>query len=191
MPGLTPHGGLLGATGGWRPGADTWIERLSYKGWNDLHLQIAATLLKQGQSVVDQVAAVPSLHAGGTLLFVLFVWRRVRRWQRPLLVLYVGFMAFALVYSAEHYVVDCVAGWLAAAAVHLAANRVERGRRRNRTDTLGRSPSLGVDPCPPMYLQPETTPSSTSASAADSSSSRVRSTAAAAPHGTTGRSASS
>jgi hypothetical protein len=191
---LTPGGGLLGPTAGWHPGAHPWIERLSFKAWGDLHLQVAATVLKQGQSVVDQVAAVPSLHAGGTLLFVLFVWRRVPRWVRPVLVLYVGLMAFALVYSAEHYVVDCIAGWLVAAAVHACANRIERGRRSTPPDTLGQSPTLGVDLCPPMPLQSlqrETTPSSTSASAADSSSSPARSTAAAAPPGTTARSASS
>src|SRR5206468_9858945 len=111
---LAPHGGLLGPGTGWRVGAGPYVERLSFKGWSELHLQVAATLVRQGQSVVDQVAAVPSLHAGGTLLFVLFVWRRVSRWWRPLLVLYVAFMAFSLVYSAEHYVADCVAGWLAA-----------------------------------------------------------------------------
>jgi hypothetical protein len=187
---LTPGGGLLGPTGGWHPGAHPWIERLSFKGWGELHLQIAATLLRQGQSVVDQVAAVPSLHAGGTLLFVLFMWRRVRRWWRPLLVLYVGFMAFALVYSAEHYVVDCIAGWVAAAAVHLTADRIERRRRSARLDTLGRSSTLGVNPCPPMPSRPATTPSSTSASVADSSSRPARSTAAPAPPGTTARSAS-
>ncbi len=190
-PALTPHGGLLGPGAGWRPGADPWIERLSFKGWSELHLQIAATVLKQGQSVVDQVAAVPSLHAGGTLLFVLFVWRRARRWTRPLLLVYVGFMTFALVYSAEHYVVDCIAGWLAAAAVHRTANRIERRRRSLRLDTLGRSPTHGVHLCPPMPSQPATTPSSTSASAAGSSSRPARSTAAPAPPGTTARSASS
>jgi hypothetical protein len=190
---LTPSGGLLGSTEGWHAGAHPAIERLSFKGWSELHLPIAATLLRQGQSVVDQVAAVPSLHAGGTLLFVLFLWRRVRRWWRPVLVFYVGFMAFTLVYSAEHYVVDCVAGWAAAAAVHLGANRIERRRASRRPDTLGRSPTLGVDPCPPMPLErlrPVTTPSSTSASAADSSLRPARSTAAPAPPGTMAPSAS-
>jgi membrane-associated phospholipid phosphatase len=158
---LTSSGGLLGPTSGWHPGANPWIERLSFKGWSELHLQIAATLLRQGQAVVDQVAAVPSLHAGGTLLFVLFMWRRMRRRVRPLLVIYVAFMAFTLVYSGEHYVVDCVAGWLAAAAVHLTANRIERRRRSTRLDTLGQSPTSGVDQCPPTPSRPATTPSST------------------------------
>ena len=87
--------------------------------------------------------------------------RRLRRWARPLLVLYVAFMAFALVYSGEHYVVDCLAGWLAAAVVHLTANRIERRRRSARLDTLGQSPTSGVDQCPSTPSRPATTPSST------------------------------
>jgi hypothetical protein len=190
-PGMTPHGGLLGPTSGWRPDALPWVERLSFKGWGELHLQIAATLIKQGQAVVDQVAAVPSLHAGGTLLFVLFMWPRVRRAWRPVLVLYVAFMAFALVYSAEHYLADCLAGWAAAAGVHATATRIERRRRSKRLDTLGQSPTTGVDPCPPIPPPPATMPSSTSPSAAVSSIPPARSTAERAPHGTTAPSASS
>jgi hypothetical protein len=191
LPGMAPHGGLLGPSGGWRAGAYPWVERLSFRGWSELHMQVAATLIKQGQSVVDQVAAVPSLHAGGTMLFVLFVWPRVRRAWRPLLVGYVIFMGFTLVYAAEHYLADCLAGWAAAAAVHVAADRVERRRRFRRLDTLGQSPSSGVRSCPPIPPQPATTLSSTSPSAAVSSTPRARSTAEPAPPGTTVRSVSS
>jgi membrane-associated phospholipid phosphatase len=33
-------------------------------------------------------------------------------------------MAFALVYSGEHYVVDCIAGWVYAYATFFAVNRL-------------------------------------------------------------------
>ena len=33
------------------------------------------------------------------------------RWARPLLALYPPAMAFALVYTAEHYLVDILLGW--------------------------------------------------------------------------------
>ena len=56
------------------------------------------------------MAAVPSLHAAYTLLITLFLWRLSRR-ARPLLALYPLAMAFALVYTAEHYVVDILLGW--------------------------------------------------------------------------------
>jgi membrane-associated phospholipid phosphatase len=73
------------------------------------------------------VAAVPSLHAAYTLLITLFLWRAAGR-MRPLLALYPLAMAFALVYAAEHYVVDILLGWVyTVAAVWMVsqfANRV-------------------------------------------------------------------
>jgi membrane-associated phospholipid phosphatase len=41
---------------------------------------------------------------------------------RPLLALYPPAMALALVYSGEHYVVDCLAGWVYAVSTFLAVN---------------------------------------------------------------------
>jgi PAP2 superfamily protein len=164
-PATVPHGGLLGAMHSARPGANPWIERLSFKGWSDLHLTVAGNLVKEGQAAVDQVAAVPSLHAGGTLLFVLFLWPRVRRWWRPLLVAYPVVMAFCLVYSGEHYVSDLLAGWLLAVLVHLGAGRIERWRAARRApDTLEALPRASdaplETPCLPTDSLPETTPSS-------------------------------
>ena len=54
---------------------------------------------------------MPSLHAAFALLFSLYLWRLVPRWWRPLLALYPVAMTLALVYSGEHYLIDCVAGW--------------------------------------------------------------------------------
>jgi len=44
------------------------------------------------------VAAIPSLHAGLALAVAAFLWNRVARKWRPLLVAYVLVMAFTLVY---------------------------------------------------------------------------------------------
>jgi membrane-associated phospholipid phosphatase len=60
---------------------------------------------------VNLVAAIPSLHAGLTAAVAAFLWTRVARKWRPLLVAYVLVMAFTLVYTAEHYVVDILLGW--------------------------------------------------------------------------------
>jgi hypothetical protein len=67
-------------------------------------------LYERGAEYSNPVAAVPSLHAAYTLLIALFLWRAAR-WARPLLALYPVAMAFALVYAAEHYVVDILLGW--------------------------------------------------------------------------------
>jgi hypothetical protein len=68
-------------------------------------------LWERGSEYSNPVAAVPSLHAAYTLLVTLFLWRAAARWDRALLVLYPPAMAFALVYTAEHYVVDILLGW--------------------------------------------------------------------------------
>ncbi len=182
-PGPVADGGLLGQLHHTPAGAPRWIERIPLRGFDELHLGVARSLLAEGQQVVDQVAAVPSLHAGGTMLFVLFMWRRVRTWCKPLLVGYPILMAFSLTYSGEHYVSDQLAGWLCAVLVFLAAERVERrwAQRRRRTrlpaaDTLeSPSPATGStasslstastlstpttveNPCPPTQPLPTAT----------------------------------
>lgn len=127
-PRFVPHGGLLGPMTDVRPGANPWVERISTRGWYELHLSAAKSLVDKGQGVVDQVAAVPSLHLGGTMLFVLFVWKRVKKWVRPLLAAYPVAMTFSLVYSGEHFLTDCVLGALLAWGVHALFARYERRR---------------------------------------------------------------
>lgn len=123
-----PSGGILGPMDRVQPGAHQWIERISGKGWSELHLSAAETLLSKGQANVNLVAAIPSLHLGGTVLFAIFMWNRANRRWRPVLAVYPFLMTFSLVYSAEHYVADCVAGALAAVVVTVVAGRIERRR---------------------------------------------------------------
>jgi len=112
-----PDGGLLGAMHMSQPGAHQFVERVSTRGWGTLHLQSASALVNSGQASVNLVAAIPSLHAALTAMISIFLWRRVRRGWRPLLVAYPLAMAFVLVYSAEHFVVDILLGWALAVAV--------------------------------------------------------------------------
>lgn len=168
-----PDGGLLGLMSGNRPGTHPWINQISTRGLPPLHLRFAAEVIDEGRISADVVAAVPSLHAGGILLFTLFMWRRVNKWWRPVLAGYPVFMAFTLVYSGEHYVADVLAGWLCAVVVHVAAARFEQWRKARRAaDTLDGSPPSRSsspkdveNPCPPTEQAaqplPETMPSST------------------------------
>lgn len=160
-----PHGGLLGQMHQTHAGSSTVVDRLVGRGFGELHLSFASAVIKAGQGGVDLVAAVPSLHAGGIMLFTIFMWRRVNKWWRPLLVFYPLFMAFTLVYTAEHFFADCLAGWIAAVLVCVVANRIERWRNGTRApDTLNApdQPLTGeTDPCPPTPSLPEMTPSST------------------------------
>jgi hypothetical protein len=125
-----PDGGLLGAMQSTQDGANGWVERIVGRGWGKLNLHSATALIDQGQASVNLVAAIPSLHASLTAAVAAFLWTRVQRKWRPLLAAYVLVMAFTLVYTAEHYVVDILLGWVLAAVVLVAINRYERLRGR-------------------------------------------------------------
>jgi PAP2 superfamily len=127
-----PDGGLLGAMHMSQPGAHQFVERVSTRGWGTLHLQSASALVNSGQASVNLVAAIPSLHAALTAMISIFLWRRVRRGWRPLLVVYPLAMAFVLVYSAEHFVVDILLGWALAVAVSALLGLVDSWWSRRR-----------------------------------------------------------
>jgi len=131
-PAGVPDGGLLGAMQMSQPGAHQFVERISTRGWGTLHLQSAGALLDSGQASVNLVAAIPSLHAAVTAMISMFLWRRVRRGWRPLLVAYPLAMAFVLVYSAEHFVVDILMGWALAAAVSAVLGLLDSWWSRRR-----------------------------------------------------------
>jgi membrane-associated phospholipid phosphatase len=80
--------------------------------WPKVPLAHYGSLFEKGQSYANNVAAMPSLHAAYALLISLYLWRLVPRRWRPLLFLYPFAMAFSLVYTGEHYVVDILAGWV-------------------------------------------------------------------------------
>jgi hypothetical protein len=125
-------GGLLGPMHRSQPGAHLFVERISTRGYGTLHLQSAGALVNSQQFSVNLVAAIPSLHAALTAMISVFLWRRVKARWRPLLVAYPLAMAFVLVYSAEHFVVDILLGWAFAAIVLLVIGRLESAWARHR-----------------------------------------------------------
>jgi hypothetical protein len=83
-------------------------------------------LFERGSEYANPVAAVPSLHAAYTLLFSITLWP-LSDWAKPFLALYPPAMAFALVYTAEHYLSDILLGWAyTVAAVWIVAVVAER-----------------------------------------------------------------
>jgi membrane-associated phospholipid phosphatase len=104
------------------------IYRTVFEVWGKLGLHTAGSILEHGNEFGNQVAAIPSMHAGVSLFICLFFWRRARPWLRAVLALYVLAMAFTLVYSGEHYVFDVVVGWAYAVAVMVGAALVKRVR---------------------------------------------------------------
>jgi len=90
--------------------------------WSHIPIEHFSTVFEKGRAYANDVAAVPSLHAAYALLISLYLWRIVPRWARPLLAVYPVAMAAALVYTGEHYVSDCLLGWLYAAVAFLGVN---------------------------------------------------------------------
>jgi hypothetical protein len=107
------------------------VQRTTVRGIDMLGIKSAASLIESGQETTNDVAALPSLHAGYAFLVSLFLLQlagRGRRWARVALVAYPLAMCFTLVYSGEHYVFDVILGFVYAAVAHAVWNRVEAKR---------------------------------------------------------------
>ena len=108
-------------------------------------MHTASALLDSGQASVNLVAAIPSLHAATTAAIAAFLWNRVHRGWRPFLAAYVLVMAFTLVYTAEHYVIDILLGWALAAVALLAVNRTKSRRAGPSSEMVDVQPGQTVD----------------------------------------------
>ena len=115
----------------WMASEEGWLEadvtRITSRGWDDIGLGRVDLIL---QGVGNPVAAMPSLHAGIAFLIALYAIQRLRSRWRWLLALYPVSMSTALVYNAEHYVIDIVAGGLLAALVLIGCQWWENSRDR-------------------------------------------------------------
>ena len=84
--------------------------------------------VERGSTYSNAVAAIPSLHGAVPMMLLVFFWPIVSRRLRTVLVLYVGLMAFSLVYAGEHYVTDVLLGWLYATVSVLLVRTVSERR---------------------------------------------------------------
>ncbi|PWN02039.1 inositol phosphorylceramide synthase [Nocardioides silvaticus] len=112
------------------------VARITGRGWFDLTASASSTdTAHQNVSAIgNQVAAMPSLHSA---LAIFIAWWVIARFTNPwrwTVLLYPASMLFSLVYYAEHYVVDEIAGGLLVALVLPCWAWWER-RRRQRFST--------------------------------------------------------
>lgn len=108
------------------------VARIATRGWEIIGLPIAGQIISLGQGVVNQVAAIPSLHAGMAVTISLFFWARAGLMLRTFLVCYVSLMTFALVFGGEHYIFDAILGLGYALAGEFGARFWESRRGQSR-----------------------------------------------------------
>jgi membrane-associated phospholipid phosphatase len=110
------------------------VYRINHAVVSNLPIPKAGALFQQGTNWANDVAAVPSLHAAYTMLIALFLWPRLDRRWRPLLIAYPIGMGLSLIYLGEHYLIDILLGWAYAAAtiliVNWGAEKLAERRRR-------------------------------------------------------------
>ena len=120
-----PERVLLPTNGGDK--AVGYVQRLTTRGFGAAPgLSTAGAAVEHGSRRENLVAAVPSLHAAFSMLVAAFLWPTTRRRWRPLLALYPGFMAFTLMWTGDHYLIDILLGWLLVALVLLVTPRLLR-----------------------------------------------------------------
>jgi membrane-associated phospholipid phosphatase len=97
------------------------VDRIVPQVWGQLGVPTIQSAYENG-SLVNMVAAMPSLHAAYPFMLMLFFWSAGKA-ARILLGAYTLAMAFALVYGGEHFVADILAGWAMALAAYALVAR--------------------------------------------------------------------
>ncbi|HEY9315102.1 phosphatase PAP2 family protein [Williamsia sp.] len=140
-------GGMLGDVVPEHEGAQPYVERISARGWDVLDIHAASGLVRLGQAKANLVAAIPSLHAGLTMFLAMFMWPRVGALGRVLFLGYACAMAFTLVYTAEHFVLDILLGWMLAGFAIVTVNRCAKYLKARRGRAGEKGPEADEEAC--------------------------------------------
>lgn len=107
------------------------VTRSTNNGWLYMGLPVAERVIHTGRSLVNNVAALPSLHAAFSSLPLFALWAHSSRSLQALFLTYPLAMAFSIISSGEHYVFDVLVGFAYAGLSVAVANRmVDRQNRK-------------------------------------------------------------
>ena len=116
------------------------VVRPTGRGWSHLGLESFEATWETGRDWANRIAAMPSLHAALSLMIVVFFFPWVRsRWIRAVMLALPVAMGLSLVYLAEHWVVDIVAGWAVVGAAFAVWATIEHRLRQRRAATSRRA----------------------------------------------------
>lgn len=122
------------------------VQRTAPRGLSVVGLDIAERLVDTGQTGVNLVAAMPSLHAAHAALVPALLWAGRTLVVRLCLLAYPLAMGVVLVLTGEHYVIDVLAGFALVLVVCRIARRWESRSAPpgERTAPLPPPPTAGV-----------------------------------------------
>jgi membrane-associated phospholipid phosphatase len=121
------------------------LARPTGRGWSHIGFDGFVHAWDTGRDWANPVAAMPSLHAAFSLFVVVFFLPRISaQWIRTALLAYPMAMALSLVYLAEHYVIDVLAGWAVVGASFWIWSRID-ARRARRAAGGDRAPGDGAN----------------------------------------------
>lgn len=95
------------------------------RGWSYLDSEAVSGLFEFGRDTINPIAAMPSLYAANPMLLFLFFAPARGLIGRVFLVGYCLHMGFVVIISGQHWLIDVLAGWACAIAVHRAFTRRE------------------------------------------------------------------
>ena len=111
------------------------IQRITGRGWSELHLKTVSKTLDRGAGVLNAVAPMPSLHSGMALLVALWFFRNCKPWIRIAALAFPVAMLTALVYFGEHFIIDGLAGWAVVLLAWFLANKWEERTARKKVNS--------------------------------------------------------
>ncbi len=113
------------------------LARPAGRGWTHMGMHSFVHAWETGRDWVNRTAAMPSLHGAFALLVVVWLWPHVKRRElRYLMLVYPVSMLLSLVYLAEHYVTDVLAGWAAVGVAFVVWSAIERRLAERRMPWL-------------------------------------------------------
>jgi len=121
------------------------------RGWDVIQVDWIHQLFEFGRNKANPIAAMPSLHAAFPALLFLFFAPRVGRVMKGVLASYALYMAFVIVITGQHWLIDVFAGWVVAWVAHRTMCRVEAWNERRTARTGDRAdarPPDREDPTP-------------------------------------------
>lgn len=114
------------------------LQRSAGRGWTRLGFDGFVHVWIDGRDWSNLTAAMPSLHAAFSLFVVMFFWPMVRhRSLRVAMAVYPIVMGVSLLYLAEHYVIDVLAGWAVVVFTFWLWARIERRSDRRQSERAG------------------------------------------------------